>query len=123
MEETRKKAQEYGQTAYQMQQKGAGAGQDEMLMELQEIRGKLGLFQEILTDCNRTAFYMVLIPEKMAILDTKRALEMFKRMDITLTGVIVNQVYPRELLERDDLGQFLRERIEMQQKYLVEIDR
>lgn len=123
MEETRKKAQEYGQTAYQMQKSGAGAGQDEMLAELQEIRGKLGLFQEILTDCDRTAFYMVLVPERMAILDTKRALEMFKQMDITLTGVIVNQVYPRELLERDDLSQFLRQRIEMQQKYLIEIER
>jgi arsenite-transporting ATPase len=122
MEDTRKKAQEYGQTAYQLQQKGAGAGQDEMLAELHEIREKLGFFQKILTDGKRTAFYMVLIPEKMAILDTIRALEMFKRMDITLTGVIVNQVYPQELLERDDLSQFLRERIEMQQKYLIEIE-
>ncbi|MFW9802774.1 MAG: ArsA-related P-loop ATPase, partial [Candidatus Thorarchaeota archaeon] len=46
---------------------------------------------------------------------------MFEQMDITLTGVIINQVYPKELLKRDDLSQFLRERIEMQQKYMVEI--
>ncbi|MFX1540330.1 MAG: ArsA family ATPase [Promethearchaeota archaeon] len=123
MEETRLKAQEYGDTAYQLQQKGAGAGQDEMLRELQEIREKLGFFQDILTDSKRTAFYMVVAPEKMAILDTERALDMFRRMDITLTGVIVNQVYPRELLKRKDLSQFMRDRIEMQQKYMIEIEK
>ena len=123
MEETRQKAQEYGDTAYQLQKEGAGAGQDELLMELQEIRKKLSFFQDMLTDSKRTAFYMVLAPEKMAILDTERALEMFNRMDITLTGVIVNQVYPRELLKRKDLSDFMRERIEMQQKYMEEIEK
>lgn len=121
MEETRKKAQEYGESAWQMQQKTSGAGQDEMLAELQEIRKKLSFFQNMLTDSKRTAFYMVVTPEKMSILDTERALKMFEKMDITLTGVIINQVYPKELLQRKDLGQFLRERIEMQQKYMVEI--
>jgi len=123
MEETRRKAQEYGDTAYRMEQKTAGAGQDEMLTELQAIREKLGFFHDVLTDSKRTAFYMVLIPEKMAILDTKRALEMFQQMDITLTGVVVNQVYPKDLLKRKDLGDFLRERIVMQQQYLVEIEK
>jgi arsenite-transporting ATPase len=121
MEETRKKAQEYGESAWQMQQRTAGAGQDEMLAELQEIRAKLSYFQDMLTDSKRTAFYMVVTPEKMSILDTERALEMFEKMDITLTGVVINQVYPKELLERKDLSQFLRQRIEMQQKYMVEI--
>ena len=121
MEETRKKAQEYGESAWQMQQKTAGAGQDEMLAELQEIRAKLSFFQDMLTDSKRTAFYMVVTPEKMSILDTERALEMFEKMDITLTGVVINQVYPKELLERDDLSEFLRQRIEMQQRYMVEI--
>ncbi len=123
MEETRRMSQEYGDSAYRIQQKGAASGQDEMLSELQEIREKLGFFQNMLTDSKRTAFYMVIVPEKMAILDTKRALDMFAQMDITLTGVIVNQVYPRELLERDDLGDFLRERIENQQKNLVAIEK
>ncbi len=123
MEETRRMAQEYGDSAYRIQQKGAASGQDEMLNELQEIRKKLGFFQDLLTDSKRTAFYMVIVPEKMAILDTRRALDMFAQMDITLTGVVVNQVYPRELLKRDDLGDFLRERIEMQQKYLVQIEK
>lgn len=121
MEETRKKAQEYGDSAWQMQQKTSGVGQDEMLAELQEIRKKLSFFQDILTDEKRSAFYMVVTPEKMSILDTERALKMFEQMDITLTGVVVNQVYPKELLQRKDLSQFLRERIEMQQKYMAEI--
>ncbi|MFW9799547.1 MAG: ArsA family ATPase [Candidatus Thorarchaeota archaeon] len=122
MEETRRKAQEYGDSAYQMQQKTAGVGQDQMLAELQDIRKKLGFFQDILTDSKRTAFYMVVTPEKMSILDTERALQMFEQMDITLSGIIVNQVYPKELLERTDLSPFLRQRIEMQQRYMVEIE-
>jgi arsenite-transporting ATPase len=66
---------------------------------------------------------MVLIPEKMAILDTERALKMFSELGIEMAGLIVNQVYPVELLDKPDLSPFLRNRIEMQQAHLRDIDR
>ena len=120
MEEARRKAAELKE-AEAVIRGGEIERRDAILEELRAIRAKLDLFRETLTNPETTAFFMVLIPEKMAILDTKRALEMFEKMGITLSGVIVNQVYPPSLLERDDLSEFLRNRIQMQQEYMKEI--
>src|SRR3989442_2029710 len=66
---------------------------------------------------------MVLIAERMAILDTERALEMFDALGLQMAGLIVNQVYPAELAEAKggEAGEFLRNRARMQRKYLDEI--
>ena len=119
--EAREKAQEYAEVISALKGKTAAESEDAILKELTEIREKLDFFRDTLTDTERTAFFMVLIPEKMAILDTERALKMFKDMKMELSGVIVNMVYPRSLLERPDLTDFLKYRIEMQRKYLDEI--
>lgn len=122
MEEARRKAAEFKEAEATI--RGGGAERrDAVLDELRSIRQKLDLFRQTLTNPENTAFLMVLIPEKMAILDTRRALKMFQKLDITLSGVIVNQVYPPSLLEREELSPFLRNRIEMQQKYMKSIRR
>src|SRR5437879_13878347 len=66
---------------------------------------------------------MVLIPERMAILDTERALEMFDALGLQMAGLIVNQVYPAELADAKggEATEFLRNRVLMQRKYLDEI--
>ncbi len=120
MAEARKKAAEFKEAEARIRGVSAEA-EDAVLNELEEIRNKLDFFRETLTNSDTTAFLMVLIPEKMAILDTERALKMFEKLGITLSGVIVNQVYPAELLKRPDLSEFLRNRIEMQQVYMEEI--
>lgn len=120
MEEARRKAAELKE-AEAVIRGGEIERRDAILDELRDIRSKLDFFRETLTNPDTTAFFMVLIPEKMAILDTKRALEMFKKLGITLSGVIVNQVYPVSLLEREDLSDFLKNRIKMQQMYMEEI--
>lgn len=51
----------------------------------------------------------------MAILDTEIAIKEFKKFGIELSGIIVNQVYPRELLVDPDVPDFLKSRIRMQQ--------
>ena len=120
MEETRRKAAEYSRMAEEI--RGiAGGVEEKILSELREIRQKLDLFRDSLIDPEKCAFFMILIPERMAILDTERAIAMFDRLGMKMAGVIVNQVYPRELLDRPNLSEFLRRRIEMQQKYLKEI--
>ncbi|OYT50836.1 arsenic transporter, partial [Candidatus Bathyarchaeota archaeon ex4484_135] len=50
--------------------------------------------------------------------DTERALDMFAKLDMRLSGIIVNMVYPVSLLKRPDVGPYLRNRIKMQQKYM-----
>ena len=121
MEEARRKAAELKEAEAVI--RGGAEKRDIILEELRSIREKLDFFRETLTNPETTAFFMVLIPEKMAILDTKRALTMFERLGITLSGIIVNQVYPPSLLERENLSDFLRNRIEMQQKYMKEIEK
>ena len=119
--EARMKAREYGEAMAALKGRTKAEREDVILGELTEIREKLDFFSSVLTDSMRTAFFMVLIPEKMAILDTERALEMFKAMKLNLSGIIVNMVYPPELLKRKDLGDFLKHRIEMQQRHMKAI--
>ncbi len=117
--EARGKVQEYDAVAATL--KGQKVTEDAVMDELLEIKRKITTFTELITDRTRTAFFMVLIPEKMAILDTDRAISMFRALNIEMSGVVVNQVYPVELLDKPNLSTFLRNRIEMQQRYLAEI--
>jgi arsenite-transporting ATPase len=119
--EAREKAQEYDAVAATM--KGAKVSEDEVLKELQEIQGKITRFTDLMVDQRRTSFFMVLIPERMAILDTERALEMFDSLGLHMAGLIVNQVYPKELADAvgGEAVEFLRNRAQMQQRYLDEI--
>jgi arsenite-transporting ATPase len=118
--EAREKVREYEEVAATL--KGEAVTEDQVMRELLEIRRKITTFTNLITDHKRTAFFMVLIPEKMAILDTERALTMFRDLGIQMSGLIVNQIYPRQLLERPNLSEFLRHRILMQQDYLQTID-
>ncbi len=117
--EARKEAAEYEAVAATL--KGGVATEDLVLKELEEIRSKMNTFTSLMTNSEKTAFFMVMVPEKMAILDTERALAMFKELSIEMSGVVVNQIYPRELLSRTDLPDLLRERIKTQEKHLLEI--
>ena len=117
--EARGKVEEYEAVAATL--KGAKATEDEVLKELLEIRSKIKTFTDLITDQKRTAFLMVLTPEKMAILDTERALEMFEALGIGMSGLIVNMIYPQSLLEKPATSELLRNRIEMQQGYLKTI--
>ncbi len=118
--EAREKAQEFEAVAATLRGQKLEAG-DEVLKELMEIKGKITTFTDMLTDRKRTAFFMVLVPEKMAILDTERALAMFERLHITLSGLILNQVYPRDLMDSPKVSEFLRNRVRAQEPYIKEI--
>ncbi len=119
--EARKMAKEYEEIAASLG--GGTVSEDAILKELQDINNKIGLFTKILTDRARTAFFMVIIPEKMAILDTERAIKMFKELDMELSGIVVNQVYPPELLKQHGVSEFIVNKVKMQSQYLDEIKR
>jgi len=85
MEEARRKAAELKEAEITVRGGGEAEKADVILDELKSIREKLDLFKETLTNSETTAFFMVLIPEEMAILDTKRALDMFEKLGITLS--------------------------------------
>ncbi len=94
--------------------------EDKILEELLYIKGRINTSSQILTDRQRTAFFFVLVPEEMIILDTKKAAELFARFDVPISGYVVNRVLPQEL-RVGTIPTYLKNRIEMQEKYLAEI--
>lgn len=119
--DTRKKAKEYTDTAKSLGRKESIAKEDEILKELEYIKSRLGFVSDVVRDKAHTAFFYVLIPELMPILDTTKALEMFSEFNVTVSGVIVNQIYPAQLLQDSAVPEFLKNRIAGQQKYLERI--
>ena len=117
--EARREAQKYEAVAATL--RGSKVSEDEILNELEDIRRKMKAFTDLLVDREKTAFFMVLTPESMAILDTERALKMFNDLGLTLSGIVVNRVYPRNLLDDPNIPEFLKSRIRDQEKYLIEI--
>jgi arsenite-transporting ATPase len=119
--DVRKKAGEYGDVASVMGGKGSLAQEDLVLKELEFIRGRLDFVSNMVRDKTHTAFFYVLIPELMPILDTRKALEMFRAFNVSVTGVVLNQVYPKELKDQSGVPEFLRNKIMAQQQYLEQI--
>jgi arsenite-transporting ATPase len=115
----REEMAEYGQVAAVMR-RDKETEEDKILKELQYIKHRINASSSILTDKEKTAFYFVLIPEEMIILDTKKAAGLFAKYDVPLAGYIVNRVIPAELAS-ENIPDYLRNRMEMQKKYLEEI--
>ncbi len=95
--------------------------EDQILRELQYIRGRINASSQILTDKEKTAFFFVVIPEEMILIDTRKAADLFAKFDVPISGYVVNRVVPRELL-KENIPPYLKNRIEMQDKYLAQID-
>ena len=96
------------------------AQEDQILQELQYIKGRINQSSRILTDKEKTAFFFVVVPEEMIILDTVKAAQMFTKFDVPIAGYLVNRVLPTEL-KKQDIPPYLQKRIQMQGRYLDEI--
>ena len=116
----REEMAEYEQVAAVMQ-RDKEYQEDQILRELQDIKYRINTSSSILTDREKTAFFFVIIPEEMAILDTQKAAGMFARYNVPISGYIVNRVIPPELAEQN-IPDYLRHRLEMQAGYLDKID-
>jgi arsenite-transporting ATPase len=117
----REEMREYDQVASKMRRQKEVA-EDQILNELQYIRGRISASSAILTDRRKTAFFFVLVPEEMILIDTRKAAELFARFDVPISGYVVNRVVPPELAQQN-VPEYLQNRITMQQKYLADIDR
>jgi len=117
----REQMKEYDQVATTLRRRKE-SDEDQILSELLYIKDRINKSSSILTDLKKTAFFFVLTPEEMTILDTARAAEMFARYKVPIRGYIVNRVVPRELLEQN-IPDYLRHRIDMQAGFLDRIDR
>jgi arsenite-transporting ATPase len=115
----REDMRQYDQVAATMRREETVA-EDQILVELTYIKERINASSRILTDAKRTAFFFVVVPEEMIILDTKQAAALFAKFDVPISGYVVNRVLPAELT-RANLPPYLRNRIGMQERYLGEI--
>jgi arsenite-transporting ATPase len=86
---------------------GAAAGDeaergDTVLQTLQERKSRFERARTVITDGRRTAFVFVVIPERLPILETHRAVGTLARHRIPVGAVIVNRVSPDGLVHGDD---------------------
>jgi arsenite-transporting ATPase len=95
--------------------------EDEIYKELLYIKNRIGASSKIMTDTEKTAFFFVLTPEEMTIIDTEKAAGLFAKYDVPLAGYLVNRVINRDLLN-ENIPEYLRNRIEMQAGALKMID-
>jgi len=116
----RQEMSEYEQVANVMKRQKA-TEEDQILNELQYIKGRINASSRILTDRQKTAFFFVLVPEEMILLDTRKAAELFARFDVPIAGYVVNRVLPPELGQQN-IPEYLKHRIDMQKRYLSQID-
>jgi arsenite/tail-anchored protein-transporting ATPase len=116
----REEMREYEEVAARMKREKE-IEEDKILGELQYIRGRINSASKILTDREKTAFFFVLIPEEMILLDTRKAAGMFSKFDVPVAGYVVNRVIPKDLMSTPGVPTYLKNRIEMQAGYLDEI--
>ena len=115
----REDMRQYDQVAATMRREDT-VQEDQILSELTYIKERINASSRILTDKARTAFFFVVVPEEMIILDTKKAAALFAKFDVPLSGYIVNRVLPADL-GQGTIPPYLRNRIAMQKKYLDDI--
>jgi arsenite-transporting ATPase len=95
--------------------------EDMILKELQYIKHRISTSSGILTDKQKTAFFFVLVPEEMILLDTQKAAQLFAKFNVPISGYIVNRVLPADLAQQE-IPDYLRNRLQMQTGYLKKID-
>jgi arsenite-transporting ATPase len=117
----REEMREYEQMAARIQRKSE-LEEDKILHELQDIKYRISTSSSILTDRQRTAFFFVLVPEEMILIDTQKAAGLFSKYDVPLSGYIVNRVIPAHVVESEHTPEYLRNRYDMQQVYLNKIN-
>ncbi|MHC1725567.1 MAG: ArsA family ATPase [Syntrophobacteraceae bacterium] len=112
---------EYDQVAAVMKREKQ-VDEDAILNELLFIKDRINKSAGILTDKKRTAFFFVLVAEEMIINDTVKAAELFAKFDVPLSGYIINRVLPDELRSQK-IPEYLKNRLDMQERYLGIIDK
>src|SRR5438093_7075712 len=105
----REQMREYEEVAARMKRQKE-VDEDLILAELRDIRDRINAASRILTDRERTAFFFVVIPEQMILIDTRKAAELFARFDVPIGGYVVNRVLPDELRDQN-VPKYLRNRM------------
>lgn len=61
---------------------------------LEEIKKRIRLAKEILSDPEKTYYNIVMIPEEMSILESERSMKILNEYGISVKTIIINQIIP-----------------------------
>jgi arsenite-transporting ATPase len=93
--------------------------EDPLMVYLVDFRKRIEHARELLTDPEKTAFFFVTLPEALPIAVIRRFIDWFTDFGIPVGGVVVNMVIdPAEAAQG---GEFVRNRVAMQEEYMREI--
>jgi arsenite-transporting ATPase len=96
------------------------APEDERAAKIRDVllerRRRFARARRLMLDASVTAFVLVLIPEKLPILESEKALDVLRRHKVPVAGVVVNRVLPET-----PLGDFLESRRDQEAEYLARI--
>lgn len=94
---------------------------DPLLSALERRRARFHRARQILTDAAQTAFLFVVVPERLPIWETEKAVQALARHRVPVGGIIVNQIIPPNPGGADGDESFLQNRRERQEGYLARI--
>jgi arsenite-transporting ATPase len=103
-------------------EKGETERDDPVLKALEERRGRFHRARQTLTDPKKTAFVFVVVPERLPIWETEKAVETLSQHGIPIGAIVVNQVLPDALSEEGG-APFLEGRRAREAGYLARISR
>lgn len=101
----------------QVDERPADRRADRIREVLLERRRRFTRARRMLLDPGTTAFILVLIPEKLPILETAKARDTLRRHHVPVAGMVVNRVLPQ-----DAAGDFMAARRTQEAAYLERID-
>jgi arsenite-transporting ATPase len=93
---------------------------DPLMDYLVTFRDRMGKARVLLTDPERTAFFFVTLPEALPIAVITRFIGWFHDFGIPVGGVVVNMLIDQSQVKADS-PEFVRNRVEMQNRYMDEI--
>lgn len=117
----REEMREYEQMAARIT-RGKQLEEDKILSELLYIKDRISASAQVLTDPQKTAFFFVVVPEEMILIDTKNAASLFAKFNVPISGYIVNRVLPEAIMSQIGVPDYFRSRYKMQGQYLTTID-
>jgi arsenite-transporting ATPase len=71
---------------------GGGGGGDQPMAQLEELAERIERLRAVLRDPQRTDFRVVMVPEKMSVLESQRLVRRLDEFGIPVQTVVVNQV-------------------------------
>jgi arsenite-transporting ATPase len=102
---------------FEQHQEGGGDTRFAQIRErLLDRRRIFGQARRTLLDRAATGFILVLIPERLPVLETGRAVKALEHFHIPVAGLVVNRVLPE-----GSLGPFLEARRDQERHYLAQI--